>query len=137
MGSDLPQDQFRSRRQDSLDLLASPDHLDSGSLNPDLQLQGSLEPLLVVPASHPAPEALGLLFQASPPLWSHSYSPQLLPQWLRPWLAPGGAPAFLLEAPTRSQSMLTAQPSTTLSTRLPTKSSRTTLPDRSLGMVTL
>merc|ERR1712037_568904 len=118
--------------------LAPPGHLGSappGSLGPDLP--GSLEPLAVQAL---ALETLGLRCQASPPPWSPSCSLRSLLQWLRPWLALGGAPAFLLEAPTgrqRHQSMKTVLPSTTLSTRSPTTSSRTTSPARSPGTVTL
>merc|ERR1712212_1449391 len=122
---------FPSRPQDFLEPLASPalhpdlappGHLDSAppdSLEPDLP--GFLEPL-VVPAS---------------PLASLSCSLRLLLQWLRPWPAQGGAPAFLWEEPTGRKSMLTVQPSTTLSTRSPTTRRRTILPVRSPGTVTL
>merc|ERR1712018_463130 len=133
--SDPPRDQSPSRPPDSPEPLASP------ALPPDLAPPGhlgsvppgSLEPL----ASPLAPEALELLCQASLPQWYLSCSLLLLLQWLRPWLALGGAPVFLLEVPTGSQSTLTVLPSTTLSTRSLTTSSRTTSHARSLGTVTL
>merc|ERR1711936_32980 len=139
---DPPRDQSPSRPPDSPEPLAlpalppdlaPPGHLGSvppDSLEPDLP--GSLEPL----ASPLAPEALELLYQASLPQWYLSCSLLSLLQWLRPWLALGEAPVFLLEVPTGSQSTPTVLPSTTLSTRSPTTSSRTTSLARSLGTVT-